>query len=262
MRSASALAAFLLLAGCVPLPEGEGLSVPRGPAAADAGFALLDPGAQRLVSLHFETHAYGADRAAAASETAESLYRKVMEDTGLYSFMPRSLYPLVVYGTREEFLRKTNLPDWSSGAAVGAAIYLPEGPEFKGTLAHEMTHLIFNEFMGRADPSLRWINEGLAVYEEEEARGRLRARASTRPIPFREMVNLAPLGEKDALVGDWYQQVGDVTRFMIERGGRVGFGEFLKSLRDGRSVDDAIRSGFPGSWNGAASLEAAWVASR
>ncbi|MBI5595731.1 MAG: hypothetical protein HY928_06535 [Elusimicrobia bacterium] len=262
MRAATAFAALLLLGGCVPLPEGSGLQVPRGPAAADAGFALLDPGAQRLVSLHFETHAYGAGKASAASETAEALYRRVMEDTGLYSFMPRSLYPIVVYASREEYLRKTGLPEWSAGAAVGSAIYLHEGGEMKGTLAHEMTHLVFNEFMGRADPALRWINEGLAVYEEDEARGSLRGRASTRPIPFREMVNLAPLGERDALVGDWYRQVGEVTRFMIERGGRVGFGEFLKALRDGLPLDDAVRSGFPGSWNGAAALEAAWVASR
>lgn len=255
------LAAALLTASCVPLPETAAPSAaPALP--ADAGFPRLDPGASRLDSLHFRVEAYGPDKAQAASDMAEALYRKVMEDTGLYSFMPRELYPLVLYGSREEYLKKTGLPDWSAGASAGRALYMHEGPGLRAILAHEMTHLIFNEFMGRQDASLRWVNEGLAVFEEDEASGAWRGKPTTRPIPFREMVNLAPIGEKDALVNDWYRQVGSVVRFMIERGGRVGFGEFLKSLRDGRSADEAVRAGFPGVWGGMDALEAAWAASR
>lgn len=262
MRSSTAFAvlAAAAAAGCVSVDE---IVEPASPApAADAGFPRLDPGASRLDSLHFRTEAYGADKAAAASEMAEALYRKVMEDTALYSFMPRELYPLVVYGSREEYLRKTRLPEWSGGVSVGRSLYMHEGAGLRPVLAHEMTHLVFGEYLGRADPALRWVNEGLAVYEEVEASGAWRGRAATRPIPFREMVNLAPLGEKDALVNDWYGQVGSVVRFMIERGGRVGFGEFLKALKDGRSADEAVRQGFPGGWTSMAALEAAWTAAR
>lgn len=255
------LAAAALLSGaCVSLPAGDGPLPSALP--SEATFPRLDPGAQRLASLHFETSAYSSDGAKAASETAEALYRRIMEDTGLYSFMPRELYPLVVYGSHDEYLRKTGLPQWSGGVSVGRAVYLSEGGGFRPILAHEMTHLIFNEFMGRSDASQRWVNEGLAVYEEEEARGGLRGRAFSQAIPFREMVQLAPLGERDVVVGDWYSQVGSVVRFMIERGGRVGFGEFLKALRDGRPLDEAIRAGFPGNFSGTGALEAAWTANR
>lgn len=262
MRTSTAAAFLLLLAaaGCVSVDEiaEPGASAP----ASDAAFPGLDPGASRLDSLHFRVSAYGADKAQAASELSEALYRKVMEDTALYSFMPRELYPLVLYATREEYLRKTGLPQWSAGVSAGRALYMHEGPGLRPILAHEMTHLIFGEYMGRHDPSLRWVNEGLAVYEEQEASGEWRGRPTSRPIPFREMVNLAPLGEKDALVNDWYGQVGSVVRFMIERGGHVGFGEFLKALKEGRSVDDAVRQGFPGHWTSLAALETSWSATR
>lgn len=261
MRTSTALAALALLsAGCVALDD----AVSPAPAAlpSESGFERLDPGAQRLDSLHFSVWAYSSEKAQAASQTAEDLYRKVMEDTGLYSFMPRELYPLVLYGSREEYLRKTRLPEWSGGASVGRALYMHEGPGLRPVLAHEMTHLVFGEFMGRHEAALRWVNEGLAVYEEQEASGEWRGRPQTRPIPFREMVNLAPLGEKDILVNDWYRQVGSVVRFMVERGGRVGFGEFLKTLKDGRALDDAVRQGFPGVWTDMAALETAWTASR
>ncbi|MBI3299018.1 MAG: hypothetical protein HYZ75_12680 [Elusimicrobia bacterium] len=259
VRSTTA-ALVLLLAGCVTLPSEY--NPPSAALPSEAGFTRLDPGSQKLVSLHFETSAYTADGAKAASETAETLYRKIMEDTGLYSFMPRELYPLVVYSGQDEYLRKTGMPAWSGGVSVGRAVYMPDSPQFRHTLAHEMTHLIFNEFMVRPDPSQRWINEGMAVYEEEESRGGMRMRPGTQAIPFREMVSLAPIGERDVVVGDWYRQVGSVVRFMIERGGKVGFGEFLKAVRDGRPLDEAVRTGFPGNWASAAALEAAWTANR
>jgi hypothetical protein len=186
-----------------------------------------------------------------------------MRDTGLYSFMPHDLYPVVVYADHDEFIRKTGMPAWSAGAASGHCIYSFEGPHLAGVLSHEMTHLIFNEFMGRETPELRWVNEGLAVYEEMQASigMSLTPPPGTRPIPFTQMVSLAPIGEQRTTVNAWYAQVFSVVRFLIERGGHLGFGQFLTSLRDGRSVDDAVRAGFPGLWSNVAALEAAWLAS-
>lgn len=242
-------------AACVPLPPE---SAPPGPSPAVSGaFADLDPGAKREASLRFEVRAYGADRAREIAQAAERLYERIMADTGLYSFRSGALYPLIVYSGHEEFLRKTGLPAWSGGATVGSSIYSFEGPRLAPVLAHEMSHLLFHENMG-ARSEHRWVNEGIAVYEEQEAAGD-RSRRSERPMPFDQMVSLAPLGEnREGLVGDWYAQVGGVVRFMIERGGRVGFSQFLRALREGRTADEAVRQGFPGVWDGFAALEAAW----
>lgn len=254
-------AALALNAGCVPLPPGAEAPPPSS-LSNDAGYPRLDPGSQRVTSLHFEVEAYGSQCAQGLSDAAEELYKHIMDDSALYSFLPREPYKVVLYGDRAEYLRKTGMPEWSGGVNVGRAVYLYDGPQMRPTLAHEMTHTIFNEFMGRTDPALRWINEGLAVYEEMQARNEPRGRPVSRVIPFREMVNLAPIGEKDTVVNDWYGQVSDVTRFMIERGGHVGFGEFLKALHDGRSNDEAVRIGFPGIWTDMPALETAWNAGR
>ena len=61
--------------------------------------------------------AYGSDRAKVVSDLAEECYARIMRDTGLYSFLPRGVYPIVVYADHAEFLRKTGLPPWSAGAA-------------------------------------------------------------------------------------------------------------------------------------------------
>lgn len=245
--------------GCValpPSPAGPG-AAPGAPARLD--FPGLDPGAKRLAGLRFEVHAYSSDRASAVSELAERLYERIMTDTGLYSFLPGRQYPLVVYGTREEYLAKTGLPPWSGGAAVGGAIYAYDGPHLPGVLAHEMTHLVFHEYMGRSRRDLLWLNEGLAVYEEQEAApGEAPPRFSGVPIPFQEMVRIQPLSEQERSVSVWYQQAAAVVRYLIERGGHIGFSQLLRELRDGRSLDDALRTGFPGRFKGFADLEETW----
>ncbi|HAH07824.1 MAG TPA: hypothetical protein DCM05_15090 [Elusimicrobia bacterium] len=261
MRRSFAVLAAAAALGCVDLEPG---ALPqRTGAITRASFGGLDPGAKIQTSLHFEVRAYGADRAQAVSEMAERSYQRIMQDTGLYSFMPREPYPIVLYAGKEEFLRKTGMPEWSAGAAVGNSIYSYESRGLPGVLAHEMTHLVFNEYMGRSTTEHRWINEGLAVYEEYQAlQLPLPSLPSGRkPLPFAQMVNTAPLGEERSVVDLWYAQALSVVRFLIERGGRMGLGQLLSELRSGRSLDDAIRSSFSGVWTDFAALEKAWLSS-
>ena len=117
---------------------------------------------------------------------------------------------------------------------------------------------------------MRWLNEGLAVYEETQTRlsagdtqtmAAARMRVIQMPMPFQQMMAFVPASEKARLVDSWYLQCSDVVRFMIETGGRLGFSQFLKNLHDGHSVDDAIRVGFPGIWTDTKTLETSWTAS-
>ncbi len=251
------------LGGCVPLAPGT-FPEERGEISR-SGFGDLDPGAKSQTSLHFEVKAYGSDRAKAVSDLAEECYSRIMRDTGLYSFLPGGAYPIVLYADHAEFQRKTGLPPWSAGAAVGNSITSFDGAHLPGVLSHEMTHLIFNEHMGSRHADLRWINEGLAVFEEVESlpasARRGFAEGGRMPLPFSQMVSLAPLSEEGRSVNAWYAQVGSVVRFMIERGGRVGFSQFLSALRDGRPIDEAVRAGFPGLWGDFSALEKAWAVS-
>ncbi|MBI5630199.1 MAG: hypothetical protein HY921_04870 [Elusimicrobia bacterium] len=250
---------------CVPYP-GEP-PVETGSTIIQGSFAPLDAGAYELASLHFQVKAYGGEAARQVADLSEELYNRIMVDTNLFSFRPRGLYQLVVYADQSEYRRKTGQPDWSGAATVGNAIYAYPGPHLKRTLAHEMTHLIFYEYMGFMNLDHRWVSEGLAVYEENQAAegsgssgifSDLRGRLRQQPFPMEQFIHLVPATERERTVSSWYAQAESMVRFMIERGGKIGFSQFLAALRESRSFDQAVAEGYPGVWRSLADLEAAW----
>ena len=257
-RAGVLLAAVAWLAACVPIDEiATGSASTLSAVRPDgAPFALLDPGAAELDSLHFKIRAYGQDAARQAADQAEASYNRIMIDTNLFSFQPRQLYQIVVYADAREYRHKTGQPEWSGGCSIGNAIYTFTGPQLAQTVAHEMAHLIWFEFMGRINLDHRWVNEGLAVYEELKAAGAQRQdpfayqRGTLRatPLTIDQLVHLVPATEREKSVALWYAQSHDMVRFFIERGGRMGFSQFLTCLRDGRSFDDAVSSSFIGQW--------------
>jgi hypothetical protein len=257
-----------LLCSCVPY---EGVQPDDGGRRSytEIGqvFPKLDPGANELQSLHFLVKAYGVSQVRTYSDVAEAAYTRIMTDTGLYSFRPRNLYRIVVYGTQDEYRKKTGQPEWSGGVAVGNAIYTYASPALEGVLSHEMTHLIWFEYMGRVTQEHRWVNEGLAVYQEAKARGEkgqtdmfsvLRGNLRAQPLGMDSMIRLVPATERAYEVSLWYAQAESMVRFMVERGGRIGFSSFLESLRHGKTFDQAVATGFPGQWTSLADFEAQW----
>jgi hypothetical protein len=258
--------ALVLTAGCVPVPEDAAGLAQVGTTIVDGPFKTLDAGASQLDSLHFSVRAYGPELAKQISASAEESYARIMVDTNLFSFMPRGLYQIVVYADQDEYRRKTGQPEWSGGATVGNAIYTFRSPSLDRTLAHEMTHLIFFEYMGKVNIDHRWVNEGLAVYEEGRAgRGgsydafaQVRSAMVNQPIPMDQMISLAPATERQYVVSVWYCEAETLVRYLIERGGRIGFAQFLAQLKDGQNFDHAIAAAFPGSWRGLDDFVSAW----
>ena len=270
MRSLQLVVAVVLVcAACVPYPgelpdDGRGRSYPG---LIEGVYPGLDAGAQETASLHFEVKAYGLDTVRMVSDTAEAAYTRIMTDTGLYSFKPRGLYQIMVYGTQDEYRKKTGQPEWSGGVAVGNALYTYLSPRLEAVLSHEMTHLIWFEYMGRVNADHRWVNEGLAVYQENKALGArgqgdifsvLRGSLRAQPLPMDQMVHLVPATERAYEVSLWYAQAESMTRYMIERGGRIGYSQFLGALKDGKNFDEAVLTGFPGQWRNLGELETAW----
>ncbi|MBI3548440.1 MAG: hypothetical protein HY078_05240 [Elusimicrobia bacterium] len=264
------LAACLALSGCVEIPVAPGTeSAPQDAPTPGSILPGLDPGYKDEATLHFKIQAYGSDRAAQIGGTVEDLYSRIMMDTSLYSFAPpRGMYSIVVYANQGEYVKKTRMPEWSGGITLGNAIYSFDGQGLPMTLAHEMSHLLWHEYMGSPRMDLRWLNEGLAVYEEGVKAASLgyqsgvtfdvKRQLREMPIPFDQMVNLVPATERERMVSLWYRQVGDVVRYMIERGGRNGFSAFLAALKDNRDMDTALRGAFPGVWAGMGDLENQW----
>lgn len=239
--------------------------------SAPASVPALGPGAARVDGLHFQVQGYDRLEVESLLENAERDYEHLMQDTALYSFRPREHYPIVLFATKEEYLQKTGLPSWSGGATIGSTLYLFKGAGLERTLAHEMTHLIFNEYMGdQAAYRLRWLNEGLATMQERNTMDQGQ-RASldqfiggtlrNQGLPIEQVVGFAPASEQEREISLWYNQVESLTRFLIERGGRLNFAQFLEELRRGRTLDQAMSYAFDARFPDLATLERTWKAS-
>lgn len=261
----------MILSGCVPIPQEQRSQFPtdnQEPPAQTSGFQGLDAGAAEVASLHFVVRAYGSDKARQLSELAEAVYSRIMTDTQLYTFQPPGLDNILLYANKDEYAKKTQQPDWSDGIMAGNTIYVHDGPQLGSELAHQMSHLVFYQYMASPRQDYRWLDEGLAIYQEiaqmtaeglrSDWRTQWQNAFKARAVPFDQMIALVPATEHDRLNDLWHEEAGDVVRFMIERGGRNGFSQFLKSIRDGHNLDDAIRAGYGGTWNRFSDLESAW----
>ena len=261
------LAVLLLFScGCVEVPSSDAPAV-AARLPVESPYKGLDPGYKTTETAHFVINAYDSSAAAHYASLCEENYSRIMQDLGLYSFVPARPYNVVIYRDAAEFHARTGQPEWSGGAAYGNALLLFEGDGLNATMAHEMTHLIFNEFMGLSQAaSLRWLNEGVAVYEETRSdqgsaaayASRVASGVAPNPIPFSQMVNLAPQSESQKNVDRWYAQVGSVVGFLVRQGGSFSFSIFLRKLRDGVSVDRALEDTYAGMWKKLPDLEKSW----
>jgi hypothetical protein len=268
-RCAVPLVMCFLSGACVPMPEDALKDLPPATQADVPPYKGLEPGHKTYETAHFLVKAYTTETAVAQSVVCEQAYSRVMNDLGLYSFAPAKPYNIMVYRDADEYLKATGQPRWSGGIAYGNAILIYESEGSAGVLAHEMTHLIFNEFMGLANSAdFKWVNEGVAVYEETRTSAESRTAYSQRfsnmvspnPIPFSQLAIQAPQGDqKTGAVERWYAQAGSVVAFMIKEGGTLGFSIFITRLKAGDTMDTAIGAAFPSLWKTTRDMERAWL---
>lgn len=255
---------------CVPLdqlPPGTLPDVTNTQGASASTFPDIDPGGTSVTTLHFTIKGYSENQIRPIGVTAETLYSKIGNDTGLYSFLASGSYTIVVYQDRDEYLRKTRLPNWSRAVTSGGAIYTYPDADLETNLAHEMTHLLFNSYMKDKAPELRWMNEGLAMYEEIAAvsdservtfqRGQITNLRSTK-MPFSQMVFFTPITEERRRVDAWYQQVHSVVAFMLAQGSAINFGSMLNAIKNGSDIDAAIANNYPGKFRNFNDVESSW----
>ena len=176
------LALFILLPACAGLEV-----IPSGNASAEpsAPYAVPD-NLQSQPTLHFLVKGTNYNTITQVGNLCEEIYNKIMFDTNLFSFKPKQNYLIAVYRTKSDYHHATGYPIWSGGGTVTqplgqilpserdnrarTAIYTWEENLSPTLLAHEISHLILNEFMEYQTYSdmknTYWINEGFATYEE------------------------------------------------------------------------------------------------
>jgi hypothetical protein len=235
--------------------------------------AMLAVGAewQAVKSKHFLV-SYACDGSVAReiADGAEKLYDTIASDLGYTRYGDFWLWDrrarILVYPTAKAFALGCDAPAWAAGKASHLrreiAFYLQgTGRLPEGILAHELAHLILNDFVGAERVPL-WLAEGFAQWEQS---GRKQLPSVPKAgagchIPFAVWANLDIRRERDPeRVGKYYAQSASVVGFLIQEYGGERFGRFCRALRDGKLMEEALESVYADSITSLAQLEKAWL---
>lgn len=146
-------------------------------------------------------------------------------------------------------------PTYAAGVAYSeiGLILLTLAPRYPGAdhdveeiFRHELAHIALHDaLLGKPVP--RWFNEGFAVLASgEKSTKRLftlwRATLADSLIPIHELERRFPLDEASAEVA--YAQAVDVVRFLIRDREHHRFRSLIARLRDGNTLDAALRDSY------------------
>ncbi|MBU2102267.1 MAG: hypothetical protein ABH865_06055 [Candidatus Omnitrophota bacterium] len=232
---------------------------------------------------HFIVFYTGSEKFAVnVAERAEFFYKKIATDLGYPRYSEFWTWDrrvkIYIHPTRDSFQKATGQPSWSEGMADYKNKQIVSYAWSKGftesLLPHEIAHLIFRDFVGFRGEIPLWLDEGVAQWAEEAKRAELKALArklydndailSLVDMMRIDLKNLKEVdkvyirstrlktGEPgilfisgDQLVSTYYLQAVSLVGFLIERYGSASFADFCRQLRDGKSLEEALRFAYP-----------------
>jgi hypothetical protein len=189
----------------------------------------------------------------------ERIHSRLRLDLSVFSpWMEKERVKLFLYKDRESYARGVfSPPPWSNGLAIyeqkAVAVYEQKEPgKLLELVAHETTHLLFESYWleeKKHPPS--WLNEGLAMNEEEDLahpetsswRQRMSDLSSEKMLPVARLVEIDPgkdLKDNHKIVELWYVESYSLVRFLLRARSRLQFKIFVEKLRDGKPLEESL----------------------
>lgn len=200
----------------------------------------------------------GLEKGKLAEEAAEILknaYREVGQD---FDFYPQKTVPVIIYP--ENKLKTLDyFPDWAAGAYDGKIRFgenLGRNKALmKAVLYHEYTHVIVRELGGSNVPL--WLNEGLAEFEAQRFKPAAVRKSVTsilsKAVAKETIFSIEKLGSMDLVKLSYlaphrielvYAQSESFLKYIIERTSLFDVKRLLEALKNGLSIDQAVRQTF------------------
>lgn len=144
--------------------------------------------------------------------------------------------------------------EWSAACVnyYEKEIYTFSGQDnFALTLKHELTHIIFREYVGFGVLPL-WVDEGMAMYiqylKTSKASKLIKmVKADIREekfIPFDKIQKISNLKDKTIDVEKFYRQSYSMINYFIRKFGKYHFKEFLRAIKDKKTVEESMIKAF------------------
>lgn len=182
---------------------------------------------------------------------------------------------IYLYGDRDSYLKSGDYPAWSEGVADyqkrSIMSFYGSAGFTDSILPHEIAHLVFRDFVGLSERIPVWLDEGVAQWAEEKKQRHIMGlvrmmyrkdslltlddmmKLDIRTIVHKNNVYIRPTitrqGDKgvlfltgDALVNSYYLQAASLVYYMIDKFGALEFSNFCRGIRDGKSVEEAIKN--------------------
>ncbi|MBI4358372.1 MAG: hypothetical protein HY584_03650 [Candidatus Omnitrophica bacterium] len=222
---------------------------------------------------HFIIYYVGDDRFAnEVLREAERYYRQISVDLGYERYSNfwqwEKRAKIYIYPTQEDFLKETGRQGWSHGFANfdtrEILSYAWKDQFLESLLPHEITHLIFRDYVGFKGEIPLWLDEGVAQWEEPGKRAIVRGTMKS-VLRSRKGFSLKDLTEVDIRnanleqsVQMFYIQAASLVDFLVEEHGADNFISFCRQLRDGKSLNEALRFTYPTKIRSLNELEEQW----
>ena len=173
-----------------------------------------------------------------------------------FDYYPEARTPVVLY-SQQDFHTVTQTPDWA-GAAFDGRIKLPvrgvsaDDAGFQRVVRHEYAHSLVAQLAGPRCPV--WLNEGLAVWAEEDLDGDHEEWAEQH-VADQQLFRLDQLnGSFTALPADRvdvaYAESYLAVRALVDRYGARKLPKLLDAILQGHGFSDAYDSVYPGDFAG------------
>jgi len=230
---------------------------------------------QEIKSEHFIVYFTGDVKfAKEVSRKSETYYRKIASElgyqrhSGFWTWDNR--VKIYIYPDRNSFSRKTGQPQWSEGEAdytnKKISSYTWSEGFLDALLPHEITHLIFRDYVGFKGEVPLWLDEGVAQWMEPHKREavklaiiRLADRGKLFSLPQMMALDIRTSSDRN-LVSAYYIQAISLVEFLVRKYGAARFTSFCRQLRDGKSIAESLTFAYPVSIRSIEELEEKWKA--
>jgi hypothetical protein len=203
---------------------------------------------------------------------AEQYYKQIGEDLGyerradFWQWDKR--VKIYVYKTKEDFLKNSGKADWSEGYAnytrKTIVSYEWKKDFLESLLPHEITHLIFRDYVGFQGEVPVWLDEGVAQWEEPAKRKVVRSimrfyleNGKGYSLEDLMSVDVRNMSARPA-VEIFYVQAASIVDFLIAKYGSDSFIFFCRQLRDGKSIGAALPFAYPTQMRTVKEMEEKW----
>lgn len=229
---------------------------------------------QNIKSEHFIVYFVGGNQFAKdVSRQSETYYRKIAAELGYQRYSGfwtwEHRVKIYIHPDRSSFLKATNQPKWSEGAAnytkKEISSYAWSEGFLDALLPHEMTHLIFRDYVGFKGEVPLWLDEGVAQWMEPRKREAVKLAIKQladqgKLLSLNQMMTLDIRQSNDGeLARVYYIQAVSLVSFLVTKYSTVRFTNFCRQLRDGKSIVESLTFAYPVSIRSIEELQEKWL---